>query len=277
VVDKEDLLRLRNDTQLSINRGDFIDDPIFLNAIQKAKEGRAIEDLAGDYFEVTLPKQKGHLSTGRVFLTPVPATHGMGTAQATYQAMAAAEAQARSGTSRLAPGAGAIDLAKAVAFLKKHVMPGSISYIGKLGSRETPTEQQVLERAAKLLNDTRNGFDSRSGMPFNLFRQQGIVGLDAGHGEAHASNPGLSNSASNIRFQNMYENRGQAAAEKIAANQGRTATGEEIANMLWKSIVNRTVDDVKLPRKGSAAFKSLMGPINAKVNQSRMAGQIFIV
>lgn len=276
-MDKEDLLRLRNETQLGINRGDFIDDPEFLNAIDKAAQGRAIEELAGDYFELTVPRRKSDRESGKVFLTPVPATHGMSTSAATYQAMAAAEAQARSGKSRLAPGAGANDLAKTIAFLQEHVMPGSISYIGKLGSRETPTEQEVLERAAKLLGDTRNGFDSSSGMPFNMFRQQGIIGLDAGHGEAHASNPALSNSASNIRFQNMYENRGQAAAEKIAANQGRSASGQEIADMLWKSIVKRTVDDVKLPRKGSAAFKALMGPINAKVNQSRMAGQIFIV
>ena len=131
---------------------------------------------------------------------------------------------------------------------------------------------------ANLFGDTYNGFDPRHGMPFNMMKGQiGVVGRDAGHFIGHASRPDLSNDPYNIGYQNQYENKGQAAAEKIASQQGRVATGTEIADMLWKSIVNRTVEDVKLPRRNSAAFKSLMGPINAKVDQSRMAGQIFIV
>ena len=277
-MDREDLLRLRNDTQLGVNRGDFIDDPVFLNALKLAGEGRKVEEYAGDYFDAVLPKRKSDMKSGRVFLNPVERSHGLGTSAATYQAMSAAESQARTGKSKLAEGAGAKDLNQIAAFLQKHVMPTSISSVGTKGSRGNATDEQILLRAAALYGDTYNGFDPKSGMPFNMMKgQTGVVGRDAGHFIGHASRPDLSNDPYNIGYQNQYENKGQSAAEKIASQQGRVATGTEIADMLWKSIVNRTVEDVKLPRKGSAAFKSLMGPINAKVNQSRMAGQIFMV
>ena len=56
--------------------------------------------------------------------------------------------------------------------------------------------------------------------------------LDAGHFIAHASRPDLSDSPENIGFQNAYENRGQASAEKFASQQGREATQTELANAL---------------------------------------------
>ena len=86
-MEQEDLLRLRNDTQLGVNRGDFIDDPVFLNALKKAGEGRKVEEFGGDYFETILPKSKKEMATGRVFLKPVERSHGLGTSAATYQAM----------------------------------------------------------------------------------------------------------------------------------------------------------------------------------------------
>ena len=58
--------------------------------------------------------------------------------------------------------------------------------------------------------------------------------------------------------------RDQATAEKLAGQQGREATNEELADMIFKSIINRTVEDVKLPRKGKAR-DAYMAPINAKL------------
>ena len=281
-MEQEDLLRLRNDTQLGVNRGDYIDDPVFLNALKKAGEGRKVEEFGGDYFETILPKSKKEMATGRVVLKPVERSHGLGTSAATYQAMSAAESLARTGKSKITPGAGAKNLPEIASFLQKHVMPGSITQVGTKGSRGNATDEQILLRAAALFGDTYNGFDPRHGMPFNMMKgQTGVVGRDAGHFIGHASRPDLSNDPYNIGYQNQYENKGQSAAEKIASQEGRVATGTEIADMLWKSIVNRTVEDVKLPSRntkvGKAAYEALMGPINAKLDQSRMAGQIFIV
>jgi hypothetical protein len=274
---RNQLLQARDEAMQKIRTG-TMNDPVFENALKLAGEGRKVEEFGGDYFETILPKRKSDMASGRVFLNPVERSHGLSTSAATYQAMAAAENMARTGKSKIVEGAGAKDLNQIAAFLQKHVMPTSISSVGTKGSRGNATDEQILLRAAALYGDTYNGFDPKSGMPFNMMKgQTGVVGRDAGHFIGHASRPDLSNDPYNIGYQNQYENKGQSAAEKIASQQGRVATGTEIADMLWKSIVNRTVEDVKLPRKNSAEFKALMGPINAKVNQSRMAGQIFIV
>ena len=259
-----------------------MDDPVFENALKLAGEGRKVEEYGGDYFETILPKSENERATGRVFLKPVKRSSDLGTSAATYQAMAAAENLARTGKSKLAEGAAHKDLHQIAAFLQKHVMPTSISSVGTKGSRGNATDEEILLRSAALFGDTYNGFDPKHGMPFNMMKgQTGVVGRDAGHFIGHASRPDLSNSPYNIGYQNQYENKGQAAAEKIASQQGRVATGTEIADMLWKSIVNRTVEDVNLPprntKAGKAAYEALMGPIHAKLEQSRMAGQIFIV
>ena len=108
------------------------------------------------------------------------------------------------------------------------------------------------------------GFDPKTGMPFNTMRSPGVTPLDAGHFKSHISNPELSNDPYNIGYQNQYENKGQSAAEKLAGQQGREATDEELADMIFKSIINRTVEDVQLPRKGKAR-DAFMSPINAKL------------
>lgn len=278
---REQLLQAREEAMQKIRTG-TMNDPVFENALKLAGEGRKVEEFGGDYFETILPKRKSEMASGRVFLNPVKRSHGLGTSAATYQAMTAAESLARTGKSKLAEGAGAKDLNQIAAFLQKHVMPTSISSVGTKGSRGNATDEQILLRAAALYGDTYNGFDPKTGMPFNMMKgQTGVVGRDAGHFIGHASRPDLSNDPYNIGYQNQYENKGQSAAEKIASQEGRVATGTEIADMLWKSIVNRTVEDVKLPprntKEGKAAYEALMGPINAKLDQSRMAGQIFIV
>ena len=143
-------------------------------------------------------------------------------------------------------------------------MPGSITSVGTLGSREKPTDKEVLYRAAALYGDVDRGYDPKTGMPFNTMRSEGVTPLDAGHFQSHISFPELSNSPTNIGYQNQYENKGQATAEKLAGQQGREATNEELADMIFKSIINRTVEDVQLPRKGKAR-DAFMAPINAKL------------
>ncbi len=255
--------RLRNEVQVMINRGE-IDDPDFLRAVGLAAEGRAVEDFGGDYFVPVAPKQKSARESGKVFLEPVERGSGLGTSSATYQAMIAAEALARAGKKGNTFAGPPKDLDKIASFLEKHVMPGSISSVGVLGSREKPTDREVLYRAAALYGDVQRGYDPKTGMPFNTMRSEGVTPLDAGHFQSHISFPELSNSPTNIGYQNQYENKGQAAAEKYAGNLDREATDEELADMLFKSIINRTVEDVKLPRKGKAR-DAYMAPINAKL------------
>ena len=131
------------------------------------------------------------------------------------------------------------------------------------------TGDTALLRAAALATDLDNGFDPKSRVPFNVINQAVSTPLDAGHFIAHASRPDLSDSPENIGFQNAYENRGQASAEKFAAQQGREATKTEIANALYRTFVNKIVDDIKLPsrntNKGKAEYAALMDPINAKL------------
>ena len=60
--------------------------------------------------------------------------------------------------------------------------------------------------------------------------------------------------------------KGKAATEKMA-NQGREATGCELAHCLFKSHKNKLMADVVLPgRKGSNERNAFMQPINDKVN-----------
>ena len=254
---------LRNEVQMMINRGE-IDDPDFLRAVQLGAEGRAVQDFGGDYFVPVAPKQKSARESGKVFLEPVERGSGLGTSSATYQAMIAAEALARAGKKDSTFVGPPKDLDKIASFLEKHVMPGSISSVGTLGSREKPTDREILYRAAALYGDVQRGFDPKTGMPFNTMRSPGVTPLDAGHFKSHISNPELSNDPYNIGYQNQYENKGQSAAEKLAGQQGREATDEELADMLFKSIINRTVEDVQLPRKGKAR-DAFMAPINAKL------------
>jgi hypothetical protein len=257
--------QLRNEVQAMVNRGE-IDDPDFIRALQKVEQGVAVEDMGGDYFHPVAPKRKGDLASGKVFLVANERGHGMGTSPATYQAMLAAEQLARSGRKDTTFAGPAKDLEKIAAFLDQNVMQGSISDVGTLGSREMPTDREKLLRAAALFGDVDRGYDPKHGMPFNTMNSSGTVPLDAGHFLSHVSNPELSNAPTNIGYQNQYENKGQAAAEKIAGQLGRDATPTELADMLYRSIINRTVDDVKLPfRKGSKAHAEFMAPINAKV------------
>lgn len=258
-----------NAVQVLVNTGK-LNDPDFERALEKASVGREVEELGGDYFHPVLPKDKKELAAGKVFLVANKRGHGMGTAPVTYRAMMAAEKLARSGKKATTFAGPEKDLEKIAEFLKENVMQSSISDVGTKGSRGGATDEEILMRAAALFGDVERGYDPKTGVAFNAMHQKGLVPLDAGHFMSHIANPELSNDPSNIGYQNQYENKGQASAEKIAGNEGRQATDEELADMLYKSIINRTVEDVKLPsrntRAGKAEYEALMSRINAKIN-----------
>ena len=252
--------RLRNEVQLMINRGE-IDDPDFLRAIKTVGEGRDVSDIAGDYYDVVIPKRN---KDGKVALVAKEREHGLGSTPATLRAILAAEQTYRGGGSDFQRNPQEVQ--RMADFLQKNVTQGSLSSIGVKGAREVPTPDEKVMRAAALLIDTDKGRDPVTGMPFNTMMSKGTTPLDAGHFIAHASRPDLSNSPYNIGWQNQYENKGQAHAEKIAGQQGREATNEELADALFKTFINKITKDVVLPRKGRARDE-FMAPINAKLDK----------
>jgi hypothetical protein len=257
-------LHRRNAAQVAYNNGE-IEEEYLKNALDKAMKGVEVEEMGGDYFEPIYSAQGA--PQGKVFLSRKPRESGLGTSAITYQAMLAAEKLARDG--KIDVNLPSKDLQEIAAFLKENVMDTSISEVGKKGVRSTKniSPNQILYRAAALFGDVERGYDPRHGQPFNNMKGQGITPIDAGHIISHASRPDLSNDPSNIGFQNQYENKGQATAEKLASQSGREATGDEIANMLFKSIINRSVKDVSLPRKGSKAYLELLDSIDSKIMQ----------
>ena len=252
--------RLRNEVQLMVDRGE-IDDPDFLRALQKVEEGQEVSDIAGDYYDVVIPKRN---KDGKVALVPKEREHGLGKTPATFRAILAAEQMYRGGGSDFQRNPQEVQ--RMADFLQKHVTQGSLSGIGSKGAREVPTGEEKVLRAAALLMDTDRGRDPVTGVPFNTMMSEGTTPLDAGHFVAHASRPDLSNSPYNIGWQNQYENKGQSHAEKIAGQLGREATNDELANALFTSFINKVTDDVVLPRKGKAR-DAYMAPINAKIGQ----------
>ena len=257
-------LHRRNAAQVAYNNGE-IEEEFLKNALDKAMKGVEVEEMGGDYFEPIYSAQGA--PQGKVFLSRKPRESGLGTSAITYQAMLAAEKLARNG--KVNVNLPSKNLDEIAAFLKENVMDTSISEVGKKGVRSAKnlSPNQILHRAAALFADVERGYDPRHGQPFNNMRGQGITPIDAGHTISHASRPDLSNDPSNIGFQNQYENKGQATAEKLASQLGREATGDEIANMLFKSIINRSVKDVSLPRKGSKAYLELFDLIDSKIMQ----------
>ena len=154
-------------------------------------------------------------------------------------------------------------------------MASSIAGIGSGGARGNRTPEQLKDVASSLLVDTDRGYNSRAGYAY------GGMPLDAGHVIGHASRPDLSDKGSNLEWENQYANKGKAATEKKAAQEGREATDEELAAGLFKSHKNKLLSDVVLPgRKGSAERNAFMDPINQKVDdyldRGRMAGDIFV-
>ena len=264
MIPRGERLRARNEAALALDNGTF-DDPQLAKILGELEPYRELEEAVGDYHDLVIPKNKSQRESGLVKMVAQERTGGLSKAPNTLRAVIAAEQQARSGRQTLPER----DISRMAGLLKDLVVPGDINKLGSLGARGNLTGETALLRAAALATDLDNGFDPKTRVPFNVMNQAVSTPLDAGHVIAHASRPDLSDSPENIGFQNAYENRGQASAEKFASQQGREATQTELANALYRSFVNKMIDDVKLPsrntKEGKAAYAALMDPINAKL------------
>ena len=259
---------LRNQVQLMVDNGQ-INDPDFLRALNQVGKGVEISDIGGDHFETVIkpPKsergRKKYLSTGKVELAPRVRAHGLGESPSSMRAILAQERMKRNGYTGFNPPAIEPEIERITQVLNDGVQLKSINSIGMGGAREARTSEQKLGVAASLLADVDRGYNRETGAAFNG------VALDAGHRVAHSANPLLSNEPSNLIMQNQYVNKGQAAVEKMAFQQGREATDTELADGLFKSWINKIMNNQTLAtdgmRKNSPKYNEVMSAINAKI------------
>lgn len=265
-----------NNVQLMVDRGE-IDDPDFLRALEKIGKGVEIQDIGGDYFEPVvnykIDKQgqpildergeKKVLGNGKVHLEPVERAHGLSDSPSSMRAIIAQERLKRTGYTAFNPPPIEPEIARITKILQDGVSLTSYGKIGMGGARGNRTKEQKLGVAASLLADVDRGYNRETGIAFNG------VGLDAGHRIAHSANPLLSDEPSNLIMQNQYMNKGQSAVEKMAYQQGREATDQELAQGLWKSWLNKIMVNQPLltdgMRKGSSAYNAVMDNINQKL------------
>jgi len=236
-------------------------DPKLAQLLSALEEYVELEGAGGDYYRLQPTRPNSKAFAGKVFLVPEPRLHGMEQHPLTHTAIKSTQQlHENGGVPLVAP----LDKSPAISrmnqLLDKYVMSTSISGIGSGGQRHQRNAEQLRDVAASLLVDTDRGYNSRAGYAY------GGMPLDAGHVIGHASRPDLSDKGSNLEWENQYANKGKAATEKMAANQGREATDAELAEGLFKSHKNKLLADVVLPgRKGSKERNAYMQPINDKV------------
>lgn len=222
-----------------------------------------LEQDVADYYDLAAAKGKKDRMAGRVFLVPKERAHGLSQDPLTHKAIAATQQYHEGGGQPLvAPSSIDAETAAMKETLQDLVMNTSISKVGGGGERSaTPrTDEQRLDAAASLLATLGRGYNQDVGYAF------GGIPLDVGHKIGHISRPDLSNTASNLAWENQYANKGKAATEKMAGNQGREATDEELAAGLFRSHINKLTEGVVLPgRKGSAEREAFMDNINSKI------------
>ena len=267
VAERQEELALRNLVQVAMNQGEFDNDPSFMRAIEEVRLGRHLQDMTQDYYNLVVPKREDDRATGKLHLQKKERGHDQNTSPATMQAIIAAEQLARAGGSKFVRSME--DVEKMARFMDNHVMEGSTNAMGAEGTsgvgRSKPTDEELRLRAAALMIDSNNGYDSHHGRPFNTIMQHISTPRDAGHFTAHIADHSLSNHPGNIGWQNGYENKAQSSAEKIAGQLEREASNAEISNMLFKSLMNRSTADTYLPRRGTKKHAEYMEPINAQV------------
>ena len=258
-------LRLRNEIQLKVDNGE-IDDPEFLRALASIGRGRDVSEIGGDYFETVIRPpstesgRKKYLASGKVELAPVERPHGLGQSPASMRAILAQQQMKRGGVTTSAGPDIRPEIARIQKILERDVQLKSINSIGMGGARGNRTRDQKLGIAASLLADTDRGYNRQTGAGFNG------VALDAGHIVADSADPTLSDEPTNLIMQNQYMNKGQSATEKMAFQQGREATDEELADGLLTSFINKIMKGSKTStdgmRKGSKKYNDEMDRIN---------------
>lgn len=240
-----------------------LNDPYLDKLLQGLEDYVELEGLGGDYYHLEAAKRKSDNAAGKVFIVAEPRAHDQNQHPLTHKAIKAThDLHANDGIPLInAPDKGP-EIARAKELLQKYVMDTSVRNIGSGGERSAlpRSNEELQDVAASLLVDTDRGYNSRAGYAL------GGMPLDAGHVIGYASRPDLANKGSNLEWENQYANKGKAATEKMAANEGREATDAELAQGLFKSHINKLVDDVQLVgRKNSKAREEFMAPINAKV------------
>ena len=237
-------------------------DPQLVQLLSALEDYVELEGAGGDYYHLEGARRKSDNMAGKVFLVAEPRAEGMSQHPLTHRAITATQQlHENNGVPLIAAPSKEPAIARMNELLDKYVMATSVAGIGSGGQRHQRNAEQLRDVAASLLVDTDRGYNSRAGYAL------GGMPLDAGHVIGHASRPDLSDKGFNLEWENQYANKGKAATEKIAANQGREATDAELAEGLFKSHKNKLLADVVLPgRKGSKERNAFMQPINNKVN-----------
>lgn len=240
-----------------------LNDPELEKILQGLEDYVELEGLGGDYYHLETAKRKSDNAEGKVFIVAEPRAHGENQNSLTHKAIKAThDLHANNGVSLVNAPDKSPEIARANELLNKYVMDTSVRNIGSGGERAAlpRSNEELMDVAASLLVDTDRGYNSRAGYAF------GGMPLDAGHVIGYASRPDLANKGSNLEWENQYANKGKSATEKMAAGQSREATDAELAQGLFKSHINKLVEDVQLVgRKNSKAREAFMAPINAKV------------
>ena len=244
----------------ALDRGEI--EPQLAQLLSALEEYVELEGAGGDYYHLAPSRRKSDNLAGKVFLVAEPRLHGQEQHPLTHIAIKSTQQlHENGGVPLIAPSSKEPAIARMNELLDKYVMSTSVAGIGSGGQRHQRNAEQLRDVAASLLVDTDRGYNSRAGYAL------GGMPLDAGHVIGHASRPDLSDKGSNLELENQYANKGKAATEKIAANQGREATDAELAEGLFKSHKNKLLADVSLPgRKGSKERNTFMQPINDKVD-----------
>ena len=241
-----------------------LNDPALEKLLGDLEDYVALEGAGGDYYYLSRdPSANGRRlkDPDKVFLVAEPRQHGMEQHPLTHRAISATQQMHERGGPLVNAPSKDLAIAQMRDLLAKYVMPTSIGGIGSGGQRSQRNAEQLLDVASSLMVDTDRGYNSRAG-----YALAGMP-LDAGHIIGHASRPDLSDKGYNLEWENQYANKGKAATEKMAANQGREATDAELAAGLFKSHKNKLTADVVLPgRKGSKEREAYMEPIRKKVD-----------
>ena len=239
------------------------EDPQLAKILSGLEDYVELEGMGGDYYHLAPAKRKSDREAGKVFFVAEPRVHDMSQDPLTHKAIAATQQlHANDGVPLVnAPNKG-LAVEKAKKLIGNYVMDTSVRNIGSGGERAAlpRNSEELLDVAASLLVDTDRGYNSRAGYAL------GGMPLDAGHVIGYINRPDLANKGTNLEWENQYANKGKAATEKMAGNQGREATNEELAEGLFKSHKLKLLADVVLPgRKNSQERQAFMDPINAQL------------
>ena len=241
-----------------------LDDPALSQLLNDLEDYVTLEQMGGDYFHLVPVKNKSDKAAGLVAIAANPRKHGGSESPISLNSILRThQYHAGGGVPLVNAPDKALAIAQAKELIKKYVQTGSIAKLGKGGARSKRTPEEELGIAASTLVDTDRGYNSTVGYAY------GGLALDQGHKKSHLSRPDLSNDPTNLENEIQYANKGKAATEKMAGQQGREATDEELAQGLLKSFLNKITSDVTLPDRrtiaGREAYDDLMIPINEKV------------